>query len=111
MQGYSNSRDMFVSFLEKNEPFKGMFSKTGAAGDFYASVRCGLLHEARTKGRWKIRVCQSAILAIDTDAKVVYRDKMQSAFDQFVKWYGVQLPTDRGLQEAFLRKFDSLCEE
>jgi len=50
---YSNSRDMFVSFLKKNEPFKGMFSKNGAAEDFYASVRCGLLHEARTKGRWR----------------------------------------------------------
>src|SRR5690606_30206708 len=101
---------MFVSFLETYEPFKCMFSKTGA-GDFYASVRCGLLHEARTKGTWKIRVCQSAILAIDAEAKVVYRDKMQAAVDQVLDWYGQQLCVDADLQQAFIRKFDSLCVE
>ena len=70
-----------------------------------------LLHEARTKGNWKIRVCKSATQAIDVDAKIVYRDKMQSAFDQFVIWYGRKLPTEAKLQQAFIRKFDSLCDE
>lgn len=108
---YGSSRDMFVGFLKKNEPFKIMFSKEGTAEDFYSSVRCGLLHEARTKGRWRIQVCESATHAIDVDGKVVYRNKMQAAFDHFVKWYGQQLPTNAGLQGAFIRKFDSLCNE
>jgi hypothetical protein len=38
---YANSRDMFVDFLESNEPFKSMFSRKGSALDFYKSVRCG----------------------------------------------------------------------
>lgn len=108
---YSNSRNMFVGFLKRCPPFNKMFSDGGTAEDFYASVRCGLLHEARTKGTWKIRVVASATQAIDAKAKVVYRNKMQSAFDQFVTWYGGQLPKDCGLQKAFIRKFDSLCEE
>ena len=108
---YSSSRKMFVRFLENYEPFKNMVSKQGTAEDFYGSVRCGLLHEARTKGRWKIRVCESATQAIDADGKVVYRNKMQAAFDQFVDWYGQQLPMDAQLQQAFIRKFDSLCDE
>jgi hypothetical protein len=81
------------------------------AGDFYVSVRCGLLHEARTKGTWKIQVSESAIQAIDACAKIVYRNKMQAAFDRFVEWYGQQLSADANLQAAFIRKFDSLCEE
>lgn len=108
---YSNSSKIFVDFLESNEPFKSMFSKAGTALDFYKSVRCGLLHEARTKGRWKIRVSGSAAQAIDVNGRVVYRDKMQGVFDQFVDWYGRQLPKDAKLQQAFIRKFDSLCDE
>lgn len=108
---YSNSKDMFVEFLERNEPFKSIFSKAGTALNFYRSVRCGLLHEARTKGSWKIRVCESATQAIDVEEMVVCRNKMQEAFDQFVDWYGRQLPIDAALQQAFIRKFDSLCQE
>lgn len=108
---YSSSSDLFVEFLESNEPFKAMFSKAGTAQDFYSSARCGLLHEARTKGRWKILVCESATQAIDVHQRVVYRNKMQAVFDRFVEWYGQQLLTDAGLQQAFIRKFDSLCNE
>lgn len=108
---YSDSGDIFVKFLQNNEPFKSVFAKEGAAWDFYDSVRCGLLHEARTKGRWRIRVCESATYAIDVDGMVVYRNKMQAAFDHFVDWYGQQLPTNVELQQAFIRKFESLCYE
>lgn len=108
---YSNSREMFVQFLRSRHPFGKMFAENGAAEDFYASVRCGLLHEARTKGGWRIRVCASVCQAIDADTKVVYRDKMQAAFDQFVNRYEKQLSTDAELQRAFIRKFDSLCNE
>lgn len=106
---YSNSRDIFVEFLVNHEPFSAMFTQSDTAGDFYVSVRCGLLHEACTKGQWRIRVCESAALAIDANAKVVYRNKMQAAFNQFVTWYKKQLPGDAELQKAFIRKFDSLC--
>jgi hypothetical protein len=88
-----------------------MFSENGTAEDFYASVRCGLVHEARTKGAWKIRVCNSDIPAIDADAKVVYRNKLQAVFDGYVKWYKEQLLKDAKHQQAFIRKFDSLCNE
>ncbi len=108
---YSDSHAMFVKFLENCEPFKGMFSIDGSAGDFYSNVRCGLFHEARTKGRWLIRVDSKAIQAIDTTCKVIYRNMMQAAFDQFVCLYAKQIATDPELQQAFMRKFDSLCCE
>ena len=107
---YTDSRDMFTRFLRTRVPFCSMFSNDVEADDFYKSVRCGHVHEARTKGLWKIKVCRSAAaLAIDANAKVVYRNKMQAAFEQFVNWYEQTLPTDAELQQAFIRKFDSLC--
>lgn len=108
---YSNSRDMFVRFLRCRPPFNKMFANERTAEDFYAGVRCGLLHEARTKGMWKIRVCQSAVSAIDTKDKILYRNKMQDAFDQFMSRYENDLSIDDALQRAFIRKFNSLCEE
>ncbi|MBY3115644.1 hypothetical protein [Rhizobium laguerreae] len=108
---YSNSSEMFVRFLESNEPFKSMFSDAGAAQGFYSNVRCGLLHEARTKGTWRIQVSDSAKQAIDVAGSIVYRNKMQAVFDQFVDWYGKQLSTNAEVQRAFIRKFDSLCNK
>lgn len=108
---YADSGNMFVSFLETNEPFKTMFASAGTARDFYICVRCGLLHEARTKGQWRIQVDCFAQQAIDTVSTVIYRNLMQPAFTQFVTSYGQQLCTDRALQQAFIRKFDSLCRE
>jgi hypothetical protein len=51
---YRNSKDLFVKFLAGNEPFRQWFNGSRAE-DFYASVRCGLMHEAATKGNWLIR--------------------------------------------------------
>lgn len=108
---YSDSGKMFVEFLRNRTPFAAMFPTRKTAEDFYKDVRCGLLHEARTKGSWRIRVCESATKAIDVNAKIVYRNKMQAAFDEFVERYGQQLCADAGIQQAFIRKFDSLCKE
>lgn len=48
---------------------------------------------------------------IDAKAKIIYRDDLQRAFVEFADWYGVALPGRKDLQDAFLRKFDSLCED
>ena len=52
---YNDSSAVFVSFLTKRSPFNGSFTDEALARDFYESVRCGVLHEARTKGAWLIR--------------------------------------------------------
>ena len=106
---YSSSSDIFVSFLLKRTPFDQDFTDEITARDFYVSIRCGLLHEARTKNGWAIWAKDSASRTIDANNKIVYRDNFQAALLVFVDWYKGALPTDRALQEAFIRKFDSLC--
>jgi hypothetical protein len=108
---YSNSSELFQRFLTCQSPFCRMFKDKNSAQDFYANVRCGLLHEARTKGAWRIRVDPGAREAIDTGKRVIYRNKMQAAFDEVIKDYGEQLIANAKLQEAFIRKFDALCKE
>lgn len=105
---YSGSKKMFVRFLMTATPFRDVFDETLAL-DFYEGVRCGLLHEARTKKGWRVKAGTRAGPILDAKAKIVYRDGMQRAFEEFVDWYGKTLPTDKALQNAFLRKFDGLC--
>jgi hypothetical protein len=79
------------------------------ARDFYVGVRCGLLHEARTKNGWTILAKEFGGHTIDASQKIVYRDTFQESLLSFVEWYKGALISDNGLQEVFLRKFDSLC--
>ncbi|KGN97714.1 hypothetical protein HQ36_05430 [Porphyromonas gingivicanis] len=63
---HNGSKDMFLNFLYNASIFEGIFWKKNAtkkikdlpfsASDFYKNVRCGLMHEARTKDIWTINV-------------------------------------------------------
>jgi hypothetical protein len=105
---YSSSREIFVGFLTKREPFAKDFDDQ-LARDFYAAVRCGLLHEARTKDGWRVWARGPDPSVIDRAGRIVYRDNFQAALQVFIVWYGSALKTDTVLQEAFVRKFDDLC--
>lgn len=61
---YSKSKDIFKGFLHEAPIFENVFwitnngkketDKPFSAEEFYSDVRCGLMHEARTKGNWYI---------------------------------------------------------
>lgn len=106
---YSRSREMFESFLVNRVPFSFEFD-AAKAHEFYEGVRCGLLHEARTKNGWVIWAKHGGRI-IDTSGvqKILYRDDFQKALLNFVGWYERALASDSAIQEAFIRKFDSLC--
>lgn len=106
---YSSSRDIFVAFLSTRSPFSNTFGKD-AAHDFYANVRCGLLHEARTKNGWKILAKSPNDTIADVKERIVYRNNFQKAILEYIDSYGVAILSDDALQQAFIRKFDSLCE-
>jgi hypothetical protein len=105
---YSDSSDLFVRFLTERTPFKEDFD-ADLAREFYKNVRCGLLHEARTKGGWTIWAKSPIGKIVSAADKIVYRDDFHCALLQFVEWHRGALVGDASLQEAFIRKFDSLC--
>lgn len=105
---YSKSGVIFEAFLASRPPFSREFNPS-LAHDFYESVRCGVLHEARTKNGWTVSAKSKDGTIVEPNLKIVYRDNFQSALLEFVEWYKRELPLRRDLQEAFLRKFNSLC--
>ncbi len=106
---YSGSCNVFSHFLAEQIPFKEHFNSIRVAVKFYENVRCPLFHEARTKDGWRILAGNSTAPPIDVKNKIVYRDNLQLAFDEFVEWYGEKLTKCEKHQRAFLRKFKSIC--
>jgi hypothetical protein len=106
---YSKSGEVFANFLSTRRPFCTIFDNALAA-DFYANVRCALLHEARTKDGWIVKAKGPAIVAVSSSEKIVYRNNFHRALIEFLDWYRAALLTDPQLQEAFIRKFDGLCQ-
>lgn len=107
---YNRSKQYFVNFLTTKRPFSEKFSNSDAS-EFYSAIRCGLIHEASTKNGWKIWAKSgSGGDIISQQAKTVYRDDFEIALKTYIKAYGNELALDRGLQVAFIRKYDGLCE-
>jgi len=111
-----NNSKRFTDFLHKeNGLFKGELSSSNKARSFYDDVRCTLLHDARTKGKWKILANSDNNKIInwkgENSEKILYRNDLQKAFEQYVDAYGKELEKCPKLQEAFIRKFNNLCEE
>ncbi len=105
------AKALFLDFLIKRSPFSQEFTPA-LAGDFYKGVRCGLLHEARTKNDWLIRARSKAgcIVDVDGEKKLVFRDNFQEGLGKFVERYKADLLQNVEYQEAFIRKFNGLCE-
>ncbi len=110
----SNSK-RFTDFLRNKKPFKNEIESSDIANSFYADVRCALLHDAHTKGKWKICAKSNDGKTIKwtgkSSEKFLYRNNLQNAFEEYIDKYGKELTTCKDLQEAFIRKFDSLNEE
>ena len=106
---YSKSSKLFIDFLCNREPFNKEFNST-LAMEFYINIRCGLIHEAQTKNGWRIRAKNTEGKIIDKDQKLVYRDNFMETINSFIVIYSIELKSNKKFQEAFIRKFDSLCE-
>lgn len=112
-----NNACIFKSFFANRVGIKNMKID---GGDFYDSVRCGLLHETQTKNNWKIRKGLS-----DGDAyeekdvfKIIYRDNFQRDLEILIENYkkaiinGVEfdgIPSCE-LRENFIAKFNHICK-
>lgn len=109
--GLGESKAIFRSFLRNRLPFSTIFTDNLLADDFYSCVRCGLLHEARTKTPWVIRAggSKGVFVEITATEKIIYRNRMQDALEKYIEDYKTDLLLHPAMQQAFVRKFDSLC--
>jgi hypothetical protein len=119
---YKDCMDLFVNFLETENIFINLKDD---AKNFYTEVRCGLMHETRTKSVWKIKACakcfkkinnrtdisDDAILAKNgVSGRIIFRNQLQDALENYFKQYKIDL-ADRNkneLRKLFARKLDHL---
>ena len=110
---YGASVQIFIDFLNNRKPFNTQFN-TQDADDFYKNIRCGLLHEARTNGNWTIwgNSGNGTLLKKTANETIIYRDDFFDALLEFINTnYKAVLLSSADRKEAFIRKFDALCEE
>lgn len=127
---YNRSKQMFVAFLQTDEIFENNFwiTENGKrkknfpfnANDFYSDVRCGLMHEARTKNEWYINTTKKSIktekifLEKEGNKTKIYRSILHNRLKECVEKYCTDLKeTDKNgqtLRKLFGRKLDHLFD-
>ena len=96
---YSGSGKFFVDFLLTEHIFQGHFFTIDAGGvkkinnpynakEFYERVRCGLMHEARTKDDWRItanpkKTGNNRFIGNDGYDKVIHRTILNSKLQDY----------------------------
>lgn len=113
--GRSEAKAHFVTFLKNTPQFYPIVPK-GLADEFYGAVRCGLLHEARTRNGWGIQTNETACSrGLSPGEKPIYRDRLLPALDDYLEDYRsrlVKCPVPgkfTPIQEAFIRKWSHLA--
>ena len=100
----------FKDFLRTRRPFNALVP-AALVDRFYGDVRCGLVHEARTKGGWVISTKASggALISQKGSDITLFRNELIPALEVYITDYRRRLLTDAWTQAAFIRKFDHLC--
>lgn len=130
---YKESQKMFTSLLRTALIFKDNFwqlnsknkiviDKPYNSADFYKDVRCGLMHEARTKGNWHI-TATPATTSVKTEeifiktgnGKIkIYRTILHYRLLKYLEKYENELRSDTKegaiLRKYFARKLDHLFD-
>jgi len=130
---YFESKRIFTEFLTSEAIFKGNFwsedlnetdgkSKVPpfSASSFYSDVRCGLMHEARTKGKWiinadslsKVDRNKAVFIEKEGDQLKIYRTILHFRLKDYLKQYCLELqePKNTTLRKYFARKMDHIFE-
>jgi hypothetical protein len=130
---YKYSDDCFVIFLQTEEIFENHFwikdKATGdkkpnpliSAKDFYAKVRCGLMHEARTKEDWLITAADNdnatpkVFINLNTTDKTksvnrtILQERLKTYFnDTYLKELAEKNENGKKLRRFLGRKLDHL---
>lgn len=128
---YRDSRELFVRFLNSALIFKDIFYTLDknrnkqinipfSAIQFYSHVRCGLMHETRTKGNWVINATANdnpsdkKFIKRGIKGNIIYRTLFQIALINYFESYKSDLQNTHNafnpLRRLFARKLDHLYD-
>ncbi|HEX8015230.1 MAG TPA: hypothetical protein VF465_08340, partial [Flavobacterium sp.] len=131
---YYESDKCFIDFLESEEVFENQFfikdSATGTitshpifnAKEFYGKVRCGLMHEARTKEDWLISAAEpdkndvtKFLFYNESDKtkkinRTILQKQLETYFDSYIKKLAIENKDGQDLRRLLARKLDHLYD-
>lgn len=122
---YGDCKALYVDFLTTVYPFNSQFSsdsekikkeaKFFPADKFYTEVRCGLLHEGKTKGDWTINLKKSnepkeIFLKKGKNQLKIFRTTLLKKIEEYLTAYILELKGKENevLRKNFARKMDHL---
>jgi hypothetical protein len=122
---YRRSHELYIDFLNSADIFRDNFytidskgkkqnGKPFKADDFYKNVRCGLIHEGKTKGNWTIKASKKKVktekLFIESNGQTIslYRTILHYRLKEYLDSYCVELVMNdnQNLRKYFARKLD-----
>jgi len=111
----NQGKEYFRRFLTGSS-FRDFFDDN-MAEEFYDSVRCGILHQAETKGSSRILIRSGAPLVSwveDRNGLVINRhlfhEQLECEFEHYVARLRQNDPPDEELRSRFKRKMDIICQ-
>ena len=129
---YKKADECFISFLYSEAIFENHFFKWDdgkklhdqpfSAIEFYRNIRCGLIHEARTKGKWVINAKKTykndedVYITRDTINEKIRVDRtilnkqLKKYFQDYICYLSQTTPEGNSLRRLFARKLDDLYE-
>jgi hypothetical protein len=129
---YPGSQKIFTSFLKSASIFKDHFwvknskgkvvpNQPYGAADFYSNVRCGLMHEARTKSNWIIKApnlasekTEKKFIQNESGKIIILRNVLHYRLLEYLNIYEGELRQVNGegpvLRKNFARKLDHLFD-
>ncbi len=96
------SKEMFCDFFNRAGGFNSFSSKDDW---FYRDIRCGILHQAETRGGW--RILRSEPL-LDMNHKAINSAKFIKELQNVVEQYAVEIQTDELLWKNFCKKMTAV---
>ncbi|MBN8835593.1 MAG: hypothetical protein BGO53_02255 [Sphingobacteriales bacterium 39-19] len=129
---YRSADDCFTSFLHSETIFENHFyelqngakvlDRPFSASEFYNKVRCGLMHEARTKGVWIINAKknykgdETVFISVNTTNNKISIDrtilnrKLKEYFNHYLDSLSQDSVDGNNLRRLFARKLDHLYD-
>jgi hypothetical protein len=107
---YKDSGPVFRAFFLRT-PFNTLVDPALRDG-VWRGLRCGLLHEAQTKGGWYLSTEPSGGKLVEQKAGkiVLFRNELRPAFEKYFADYRTRLLSSPDTQAAFIRKWEHLCQ-
>jgi hypothetical protein len=129
---YNRANDCFIPFLYSEPIFENHFYKFEhgeklinqpfSATTFYNDVRCGLMHEARTKGNWVINakknyqgdetifISEDTLINKISIDRTILNKQLNKYFSDYLNSISEDSPEGNRLRRFFARKLDHLYE-